>query len=226
MDRYCVIIPALEAAGTIGPLVGRLRHQGLSVLVVDDGSRDATAAAASAQGATVISHLRNQGKGAALRTGFAHALRARYDGVVTMDSDGQHDPDDLPVLLQAVQTHRAGIVIGNRLADGRAMPVIRRWTNAAMSWLVSGLTGVRIPDSQSGFRVIRREVLERVTLRAVHFEIETELLLAAAGRWPIVSVPVRTIYGGERSRIRPLRDAARFVRVVARQLLRGGRRGL
>ena len=227
MGRYCVIIPALEAADTIGELVGRIKRHGLAVVVVDDGSRDATAAMASQAGAVVISHLRNHGKGCALRTGFAYALRSRYDGIVTMDSDGQHDPDDLPRLLQTGESSRAGMVVGNRLANGRAMPTVRRWTNELMSWMVSGVAGVGIPDSQCGFRFIRREVLESLTLRAVGFEIETELLLAAAARrWPIVSVPVRTIYGREQSRIQPARDTARFVGVMTRHLLQRGRNGV
>ncbi len=226
MGRYCVIIPAVEAAGTIGPLVGRIARGGLPVLVVDDGSRDATAVTASREGATVISHLRNLGKGCALRTGFAYALRFRYEGVVTMDSDGQHDPDDIPLLLQAGESHQAGIVVGNRLANGHVMPPARRWTNALMSWVVSGMAGTPIPDSQCGFRFIRRDVLEGVTLHAARFEIETELLLAAARRWKIVSVPVRTIYGRERSRIRPAREAVRFLGVLARQLLQRGRHGV
>ena len=90
--RYCVVIPAFNAANTIGALVRGIKRQGLPVVVVNDGSADETAPIASAEGAVVISHLRNEGKGRALRTGFEHALRAQYDGVITMDSDGQHDP--------------------------------------------------------------------------------------------------------------------------------------
>ena len=219
--RYCVIIPAFNAARTIGELVQRTKHQGLNVVVVDDGSTDQTAPIASTHGAVVISHLRNEGKGRALRTGFEYALRSQYDGVVTMDSDGQHDAAEIPQLIRAGEVQHAGIVIGNRLADGAPMPLSRRLTNRLMSAIVSAVARQHVPDTQCGFRFIRKEVLADTPLRARRFEIETELVIgAAARRWKIVSVPVRTIYQDERSHIRPLRDGIRFVGLVLRYLVR------
>lgn len=218
--RYCVVIPAFQAAGTIGPLVERIKRLGFDVIVVDDGSQDATAAVASARGAVVISHLRNLGKGHALRTGFEYARRSRYDGIVTMDSDGQHDPGDIATLLRAGEVQHAGMVLGNRMSDGTAMPLVRRRTNQFMSTIVSAVARQRIPDSQCGFRVIRKEVLDSVPLRARRYEVETELLLrAAARRWKIISVPVRTIYENERSHIRPLREGLRFMGAILSYLL-------
>ncbi|OGX29564.1 MAG: hypothetical protein A3B78_03775 [Omnitrophica WOR_2 bacterium RIFCSPHIGHO2_02_FULL_67_20] len=220
--RYCVVIPAVDAADTIGSLIRRIKSHHLGVVVVDDGSRDRTAAVAAGEGALVISHLRNEGKGRALRTGFEHALRARYDGVVTMDSDGQHDPADIPSLISAAEHQHAALVLGNRLANGAAMPAVRRVTNRLMSRIVSLLARQPIPDSQCGFRFIRREVLESVPLRSRFYEIETELLLGASRRkWKIVSVPVRSIYENHPSRIRPVRDALRFVGVLVRSLRPG-----
>lgn len=218
--RYCVVIPAFEAEKHIGVLVAQVKRQGLPVVVVDDGSKDQTAAVASGQGALVISHLRNEGKGRALRTGFEYALRSRYDGVVTMDGDAQHDPEEIARLIQTGEHQHAGIVVGNRMANGASMPTVRHWTNAVISVLVSTLIRQRIPDSQCGFRFIRKEVLETVPLRCARFEVETELLLgAAARRWKIVSVPVRTIYADYQSHIRPVRDTARFARLILRHLL-------
>ena len=221
--RYCALIPVVDAAQTIGEVVRQVKAQGLSVVVIDDGSRDETPAAASEQGAIVISHLRHQGKGCALRTGFEYALRSRYEGVVTLDGDGQHDPADIPQLIDAGERQHAGVVLGDRMANGPAMPAIQRWANTLMSAIVSGVARQRIPDSQCGFRFIRKEVLEDLPLRARRFEIETELVAAAALRkWKIVSVPVRSISRpGQASRIRPLRDAARFLGVVLRYLGRG-----
>lgn len=218
--RYCAVIPAYDAAGTIGALVKRIKATGLDVVVVDDGSTDRTASVASSEGALVISHLRNQGKGSALRTGFEHALRARYDGVVTLDSDGQHDPADIPHLIRAGEVQHAGIVLGDRMTNGSRMPPVRRWTNRLMSAIVSALARQPIPDSQCGFRLIRREVLERVPLRARRYELETELLCAAAKRrWKIISVPVQCIYRDQRSLIRPVRDGMRFLGVILRTWL-------
>jgi glycosyltransferase involved in cell wall biosynthesis len=216
--RYCVVIPAVDAAETIGALVRNIKAHPLGVVVVDDGSRDRTAAVAAEAGALVISHLRNEGKGRALRTGFEHALRARYDGVVTMDSDGQHDPAEIPRLIDAAELQHAAVVLGNRLANGAAMPPLRRATNRLMSRLVSLLIRQPIPDSQCGFRFIRREVLETVPLRGRLYEIETELLVGAARRkWKIISVPVRSIYESHPSGIRPVRDALRFIGVLLRR---------
>lgn len=217
--RYCVVIPAFNAGKTLGDLVRQVKLQELPVLVVDDGSQDQTASVAAAQGATVISHLKNEGKGSALRTGFAYAMRSPYDGVITMDGDGQHDPVEIPRLIAAGEHQHAGIVLGNRMADGNAIPSLRRWTNWLMSRIVSSVSRQRIPDSQCGFRLIRREVLASVALTANGFDIETELLLAAGRKkWKMISVPVRAIYRRQASHIQPVRDGIRFLRVVARYL--------
>ena len=219
---YGVVIPAYEAAKTIKPLVQAIKRQGLAVIVVDDGSRDRTAAHASAEGAIVISHLRNRGKGQALRTGFAYALRGPYDGVITMDSDGQHDPADIPSLIRAAEQQHAAMVLGNRTSHNGAMPRARRWTNRVMSEAVSAIIRQPIPDSQCGFRLIRREVLQDISLRTTRFEIETEvLLLASAHRWKIISVPIRTIYQAQHaSYIHPAREAVRFIGLLLGFLLR------
>ena len=226
--KYCAVIPAFDAAKTIGEVVRRMKEQGIDVVVVDDGSRDTTAALASEQGALVISHLRNQGKGVALRTGFEYVLRSHYDGIVTLDGDGQHDPADALQLIHTGERQHAGIVVGNRLMNGAAMPPLRRLTNQVMSGIVSAIARQAIPDSQCGFRFIRKEVLEQVPLRAKRFEIETELLCAAAiRRWKIVSVPVRAIYHtGHASHIRPVRDAIRFFGVILQHLCRGSSHGV
>ena len=217
--RYCVVIPALNAGATIGALVRSIRAQGLPAVVVNDGSTDQTATIASTEGAFVISHLRNLGKGSALRTGFEYALRSRFDGVVTMDGDGQHDPAEIPQLIQAGERQHAGMVLGDRIANGAAMPAARRLTNRLMSTLVSGVARQRIPDSQCGFRFIRRELLDTVPLRGKRFEIETELVCGAAvRRWKIISVPVRSIYHNHESHIRPVRDGVRFLWVLLRSL--------
>ena len=219
--RYCVLIPAFEADRQIGQLVRQTRQAGFPVVVVDDGSRDRTAAIASHEGALVISHLRNQGKGSALRTGFDYALREGYEGVVTMDGDGQHDPADIHQLVRTGELQHAGIVLGNRLANGAMMPHIRRWTNQLMSGMVSTVARQRIPDSQCGFRFIRKEVLQNVPLTSKRFEIETELIIGAAKRrWKIVSVPVRSIYDTHhRSHIHPLRETVRFFGVILRHFI-------
>ena len=218
--RYCVIIPAFEAERTIGAVVEAVKRQGLPIVVIDDGSRDRTAAVAAERGALVISHLRNYGKGRALRTGFEYVLRASYEGVITMDGDGQHDAEEILTLIRAGEVQHAGMVVGDRMSRGHAvMPRARRITNRLMSRVVSLLTRQAIPDSQCGFRMIRKELLTSVSLKSDRFEIETELLLAAAKRrWKTISVPIRTIYHDHASHIHPVRDALRFFGVVLRYL--------
>ena len=213
--RYCVVIPAFNAAQSLGPLIERIKAHRLDVIVVDDGSQDRTPSVAAAAGALVISHLRNAGKGRALRTGFDYACRAGYDGVITMDSDGQHDPAEIPIFIRTAEHTEAAIVLGNRMTDGAVMPPARRLTNALMSDIVSAVARQPIPDSQCGYRFIRREALEEITLRAMRYEIETELVLkAAARRWTIVSIPIRSIYDNHQSYIKPLREGIRFVGMV------------
>lgn len=218
--RYCAVIPAFNAAKTIAEVVRRTKAEGLAVVVVDDGSADETAAVAAEHGALVISHLRNQGKGCALRTGFMHALREHFEGIVTLDSDGQHDPADIPQLIAEGERQHASLVLGNRMANGARMPTARRWTNAAMSRLVSTRIRQPIPDSQCGFRFIHKELLDTLPLRAKRFEGETELVIwAAVRRWKIVSVPVRSTSQPHASHIRPVQDGLRFLAVLIQSLV-------
>jgi len=164
----------------------------------------------------VLTHPVNQGKGASLRAGFASAIAAGYDDVVTMDADGQHDPRDLAHFLTAAQDHpEAAMIIGARLERHR-MPLARRWTNRLMSWWLSRLSGVEVPDTQCGFRLIRANFLRQCRLVSQHFEIESELVLEAARlKQPILSIPIRTLYHHEASHIHPVRDTVRFLRLLA-----------
>lgn len=223
IGHYCVVMPAFNAADTVGGLARRVKEIGLTAVVVDDGSTDKTAEAASKSGAIVISHLHNQGKGHALQTGFEYARRMGFDGVVTLDSDGQHDPEEIVRLIHAGEVQHAGIVLGNRMEQAQEMPRLRLQTNRLMSAIVSAITRQKIPDSQCGLRMIRREVLENIPVKAKRFEVETELLLkAAAKKWKIVSVSIRTIYPqGQRSHIKPVRDGLRFIGLIVKHVLLG-----
>lgn len=193
----------------IGMIVrGSLRHVD-AVLVVDDGSQDGTAALAREAGAHVVRHPRRQGKGRALRTGFAWARAAGFDCVITLDGDGQHDPADIPRLTAA--DGRAAIVVGCRAVTGRGVPVLRVFGNRLSTAVVSRLAGRAFRDSQSGFRRLRRVVLDRLDLQADGFEMESELLVRAARLGlAIAEVPVWTRYGLPGSDFRPFWDSVRF----------------
>ena len=157
--RIVAIIPAYnEGARITAVITGAAEF--LPILVVDDGSTDDTVAQAEAAGATVIRQTPNQGKGAALRTAFRHALAADYDAVVTLDADGQHDPAELPKFLAAYAEKQPDLIIGQRRL--RHMPPIRRLANylgrKSFSWAI----GQPIPDNQSGYRLISRRLLEEL----------------------------------------------------------------
>ncbi|HTL99640.1 MAG TPA: glycosyltransferase family 2 protein [Candidatus Omnitrophota bacterium] len=219
--RVCAVIPARDAADTVAPVVRGLRATlpEATILVVDDGSSDETGARAREAGAEVIRHTLNQGKGAALQTGFDEAVRRGADAVIALDADGQHDPAWAPRLLAGLES--ADLVVGSRLQSREGMPWLRRVTNDVTSWWVSRLARTVIEDSQSGYRAIRAPVLRRVRPEARRFEYESEFLVAAArAGFRIAAVGIPTLYNAPGSHIRPVRDTVRFVRFVLRHLFR------
>ena len=218
------LIPAYEEGPRIGAVVeAAARH--LPVVVVDDGSTDDTADRARAAGATMIRQVSNAGKGAALRTGFRHALEAGAPAVLTLDADGQHDPADIPAFLERFAARRAELIIGQR--DLASMPPLRRLSNTVGGAALAVALGRSVPDNQSGYRLIGRTLM-RALLESHEpgFEFEVEMIARClALGLPIDSVPIRTIYAGEPSHIRPWRHFTEFVRITrkARRIVRGAR---
>jgi glycosyltransferase involved in cell wall biosynthesis len=208
-----ILIPAYNEANHIAPVIHQARTY-LPVLVVDDGSTDETAAAAEAAGATVLRQLPNRGKGAALRAGFTLALEREYAAVITLDGDGQHDPAELPAFLEAYSTSQSDLIIGTR--QFRQMPLVRRLGNLAGLGLFSWAVGRRIHDNQSGYRLISRRLMETMlTSRESGFEFEVEMIITAIRcHFPIAWVPIRTIYTGGGSHIRPWHHLVNFLRVT------------
>jgi glycosyltransferase involved in cell wall biosynthesis len=221
-DRILALIPAHDEGPRIGAVVAAaVRH--LPVLLVDDGSSDDTADQAAAAGATVIRQEPNAGKGAALRAGFRRALDEGAVAVVTLDADGQHDPDEIPAFLAAFAGDRPELVIGQR--DFGQMPAIRRLSNTLGGLALTAALGRSVPDNQSGYRLIGRQLM-RALLDSDEsgFEFEVEMIARCiALGLPIASVPIRTIYAGESSHIRPWHHLTEFVRVtrLARRIVRG-----
>jgi glycosyltransferase involved in cell wall biosynthesis len=208
-----VVIPCLDEGAVIGDLVQQVRHYAPTVLVVDDGSRDNTAAAATAAGAQVLRHAGTQGKGAALRTGLAAALSKGFAWAVTMDGDGQHSPEDIPLFLARAQQTEAALVVGNRLHQAQAIPWVRRQVNRWMSQRLSQRAGVSLPDSQCGFRLIDLKAWSALRLSTRHFEVESETLMAfIAAAHRVEFVPIRVIGRGPKSHINPLTDTLRWFR--------------
>ena len=216
------VIPAFHEEARIGEVVSAAAAfiDPSLIVVVDDGSADGTARVAASAGARVVRHETNRGKGAALRTGFGvFTAGTAARAVLTVDADGQHDLSLVPRFVEAMDEGGLDIVIGSRMDETTGMPAIRRLTNRVTSAVVSARAGARIPDSQSGYRLVSVDLLRRIDLVTSHFETESELLIkgARAGA-SIGSIPIPTIYGTERSKIRPGRDTWRFLVLVVRSL--------
>jgi glycosyltransferase involved in cell wall biosynthesis len=229
IPRVLAVVPAHDEAPRIVAVV-RGAEMHLPVLVVDDGSTDDTAKVARRAGAEVLEQRPNAGKGAALRAGFRRALDAGFDAVVTLDGDGQHDPAEIPAFLAAFVPgpggERPDLVVGMR--DFARMPPARRLANTIGGQAFSWAVGTHVPDNQSGYRLVGRRLMETAltsTERGFEFEVEMLAICVARG-WPVAWVPIRTIYTGGPSHIRPLAHVRHFFRAVgaARRTVRSTRR--
>ena len=212
-ERILTLIPAYNEASAVAEVVTQALEF-LPVLVVDDGSSDQTGARAEEAGAALLTQDPNQGKGAALRAGFTWALNHGYDAVITLDADGQHDPAEIPEFLAAFAAQESDLIIGARNFD--QMPLVRRVSNSvgrkAFSWAMRQY----VADNQSGYRLISRRLMEALLAsdeQGFEFEVEMIVICARSG-YRLDWVPIRTIYAGESSHIRPLQHATNFARVV------------
>jgi glycosyltransferase involved in cell wall biosynthesis len=223
-----VVIPAYNEAATIRDVAERARAQLPLVIVVDDGSTDGTSAALAGLDVVLLRNATNLGKAASLRRGTDEALQHGAQAVVTLDGDGQHCPEDIPLLLAAWREAPACIVIGARLHRRELIPASRYWANRVANFWIGLAAGYAIADSQSGFRVYPARVLREARVasgRAHSFVFESEILIDAA-RLGVQArcVPVQVVYG-ERARashFRPVLDIARIVRMVAWRLIGQG----
>ena len=205
----CLIIPAYNAEKTISPVAREALGTGLPVLVVDDGSRDATATLLHGLPLSVISHPHNAGKGEALRTGFAWALAQGFEGAVTLDADGQHEVGAVPYLLESARSAGFDILIASRFSQFEEMAGLRSSWNRFGVWCMRKRTGFEISDSQSGFRYYSARLLRQLTLQSTGYELEMEILLKAwRGGFVIGSLPIaaRVADGRPTSHYRPVRD--------------------
>jgi glycosyltransferase involved in cell wall biosynthesis len=221
MDKrtVCVIIPAYNEGRAIGRVLQVARASGLDILVVDDGSSDDTARVARESGVEVIVHQVNRGKGAAIRTAIAWALERGYGAALFMDADGQHDPAEIPRFADCYVATRADLIIGSRMAENRAMPLVRKLSNRFSSLLVSLLAGTPVTDSQSGYRLLSARLLERLRESGSSgFDFETEMIIDAI--WEgmrYCEVPISCIYADEKSHYHPIRDSAQFFSLALRK---------
>ena len=205
------VIPALNCEPTIGGVVAGCRRFLETVVVVDDGSSDSTGSVARAAGAVVETLAQNRGKGGALLRGMEIALDQDPSALALLDGDGQHDPADLGILLAAWDTGAFDLLIGSRMGDTATIPRARFFTNYIGSRILSWMSGLDLPDSQSGYRIIGSDLARRLSLSARGYAIESEMILKAARlNARVGSVPVATIYAGAPSHFQPIRDTVRI----------------
>ena len=214
-SNFLALIPAYNEAERISGVIAKTLEY-LPVLVVDDGSSDETASIAEKAGAHALRQEPNQGKGAAMLTGFKYALEKGYEAVITLDADGQHDPDEIPLFVQAFEQQKSDLIIGRR--DFRKMPFPRNISNTIGTWWFSWAMGQYIPDNQSGYRLHSARLLEASIASAEHgFEFEVEIILRCVLMgYKISWVTIKTIYAGEKSHIQPLKHIWHYARIMAR----------
>ena len=222
MKTICAVIPAYNVQATIGEVIQGVRKfiDPSRIIVVDDGSTDETASIAKRSGVIVLQNQTNAGKGHALKQGFRYARRHHFDAIITLDGDCQHDPAEIPKFVDRYSGTNADLILGDRTNDFSRMPRDRRFSNKMTSLIISVLTGKRVRDSQSGYRLIKTEILKQMTLTSNKYETESELLVKALlNKFTIAHVPIKTIYNDQQSHIHRLKDTGRFIRVVIRSLI-------
>jgi len=225
----CAVIPARNEGRTIADVVNQTLLTVDRVIVVDDGSDDDTVARLDGLAVDILRRPAAGGKAAALADGFALALKGECSAVVTLDGDGQHDPADVPRLLEAARAYPDHLVLGARIRQRHHQPAIRHFANRFADFFVSWASGQRVPDSQTGFRVYPRRLLDAVrpsTEKRHGFVYETAMLIdGARAGFPCVAVAIDSVYRAEArpSYFRPGRDVWEiflfvFWRIVRRAL--------
>lgn len=210
--KVCTVIPARNEASTIRAIAAETAWQVDRVIVIDDGSKDGTTAAVEGLDVDLIRRAEAGGKAAALAAGFECALGLGADLVITLDGDGQHDPSDIPRLLAAAEEFPGHLVLGARLKNRECQPGLRRFANHFADFWVSWASGQPVPDSQTGFRVYPRQLLEQVqpsTRRRHGFVFETAMLVdGARAGFPCLAVAIESIYRNDArpSYFRPAAD--------------------
>ncbi len=217
--KILLIIPAFNASQYIPELVERIRpiFDLNDVLIINDGSSDDTAQVARGCGCRFIDFEKNRGKGAALKTGFEFALNHNYDAVITIDADLQHKPEHLAEFIARYET--ADILIGTRTIEIKQMPWDRLLTNNLTSLIISIFGTTRIRDSQSGYRLLKADVIKKLCLKSNRYDTESEMLFQSGYLgFTTAEVPIETIYDDSVSFINPLKDTCRFIGQIWKRL--------
>lgn len=203
--KILVAMPAYNEGRYIGSLVLKARQYGAEVLVVDDGSTDDTSKIATLAGATVIRHKENKGKGAAIQSILAEASKRKPDTLVLLDADSQHNPEDIPLLVEPI-SRGFDLVIGSRVRERSNIPPYRRIGQRVLSYLSHILSGEKVADSECGFRALSPKAVAELRLRQDGFAIEAEMLSVATEKgFALTEVPISALYTKDGSTLNPVR---------------------
>lgn len=220
---FCVVIPSYNAKKTLRAVVDEVLLQGAPVVVVDDGSTDGTAETVASLPVTILTHSRNMGKGAALRTAFTWAVEQGFSGIVTLDADGQHDPTAIGKVARTAEAEGWDILLASRFTQFQEMAPLRKVWNRFGVWCLRKRTGFEICDSQSGFRYYSARLLQGVSLNSSGYNLEMEILMKAwRGGFTIGSIPVpaRVADGRATSHYRPVRDTWNICMTFLRYMMK------
>lgn len=223
MKNICAVIPSFNVEPTIVEVIAKtsqiieLSH----IIVVDDGSSDLTPIIARRAGSFVLQNGVNHGKGYSLKKGFQYAINNGFAAIVTLDGDLQHDPLEIPNFIELFQKTNADLILGDRTKDFSSMPLDRQFSNKITSLLISLLTGQQVRDSQTGYRLIKANILQKIKLVSDRYETESELLVKALlNGYKIAHVPIKTIYNNQPSHIHRFIDTLKFLKVVTYSLIK------
>lgn len=215
--RICVIVPTYNNEGTVASVLNRISKITDNIIVVDDGCTDDTPrllAESGIEGLEIVSYQPNKGKGRALREGFLKAIKMGYEYAITIDSDGQHYPEDIPVFVNTFLEHEGALIVGSRNLQQENMPSKNTFANKFSNFWFFVQTGIHLPDTQTGYRLYPLQKISRNWPLTSRYEAELEMLVMVAWRGvDIIPVKVRVYYPpkGERvSHFRPFMDFARI----------------
>jgi len=213
MNNVCIIIPVYNEGNHLESLLNEIKKlYNMDIIVIDDGSTDKSISIANRYAKQCIVHKKNKGKGMSILDGIIFAKKI-YKYAILMDGDGQHLPSDIEKFLK--KKDRYDIIVGKRNMNKSNMPLLRYFINRITTLIVSIFAGQQIYDSQSGFRLVNIEKFFRIKIKTFRFQMESEMLIKS-GRlgYRIGFVPIETIYGDEVSKINPIIDTLRFIKLI------------
>jgi len=218
-NKIAILVPCFNEEDTISEVGSDLRKSNYPYLIINDGSTDRTSKLLDINNLNHIDYYPNRGKGNAIKFGAGILIGQGFNYILIMDADGQHDIKDIYTFINYLETRSmVKIIIGNRFWNPKRMSLIRKLTNKVMSWVVSRLAEVIIPDTQCGFRLIHKDIINKLITESDNFDYESEQLIKAGREgYEIISIPITCIYKkGRESKMNPLRDTIRFFKMIKR----------